>query len=249
MTAGKKRLDDLLLARGLAAGLKEARALIVAGQVLAAEEVADKCGRIYAADCPLRLRARERANYVSRGGLKLAKALSHFLIKPDGWRCLDIGASSGGFTDCLLQHGAARVYAVDVAYGQLDWKLRGDSRVVVMERVNARYLRPGDIAEEIDLAVMDASFISATRILPALLPFFHGERRLIILIKPQFELTAAKVGAGGVVRDDEARQEAVAKVADFASGLGLTTEGVVASPILGPKGNQEFLLYLIGPAT
>lgn len=246
MAAGKKRLDDLLLAQNLAADIKEARALIAAGQVLAAEKVADKCGNLYAADCPLRLR--QRSNYVSRGGLKLAKALAHFPIKADGWRCLDIGASSGGFTDCLLQHGAARVYAIDVAYGQLDWKLRNDSRVVVMERVNARHLRPGDIAKEIDLAVMDASFISATRILPALLPFFHGQRRFIILVKPQFELPAEKVGAGGVVRDQEARQEAVAKVADFASGLNLTVAGAVASPILGPKGNQEFLLYLTGDA-
>ena len=244
--AGKKRLDDLLLARGLAADVKEARALIAAGRVLAVEEVADKCGRLYAVDCPLRLR--ERPSYVSRGGLKLAEALSHFPIDPDGWRCLDIGASSGGFTDCLLQHGAARVYAVDVAYGQLAWKLRGDSRVVVMERVNARHLRPGDIAKEIDLAVIDASFISATRILPALLPFFRGERRFIILVKPQFELPAAKVGAGGVVRDEEARQQAVAKVADFALHLGLAVGGTVASPILGPKGNQEFLLYLTGAA-
>ncbi|MDR0477741.1 MAG: TlyA family RNA methyltransferase [Desulfobulbaceae bacterium] len=242
--AGKKRLDELLLARGLSVDVKEARVLIAAGQVLAAEEIADKCGRLYAADCPLRLR--QRASYVSRGGLKLAKALSHFPIKPDGWRCLDIGASSGGFTDCLLQHGAAKVYAVDVAYGQLDWKLRNDSRVVVMERVNARHLRPGDIAQEIDLVVMDASFISATQILPALLPFFRGERRFITLVKPQFELPAEKVGAGGVVRDEEARQEAVAKVVAFASRLGLTAEGAIPSPILGPKGNQEFLLYLSG---
>jgi len=248
VTREKKRLDDLLLARGLAAGLPEARALIAAGLVLAAERVADKCGQSYPSDCPLRLRRRARSSYVSRGGLKLAKALSHFAIAPDGWRCLDIGASSGGFTDCLLQHGAARVYAVDVAYGQLDWKLRSDSRVVVMERVNARHLRPGDIPQEIDLAVIDASFISVTRILPALLPFFPGERRFIILVKPQFELPAAKVGAGGVVRDEEARQEAVAKVARFAASFGLTNAGVVASPILGPKGNQEFLLYLTGTA-
>ena len=242
----KKRLDELLLARGLAAELKEAQALIAAGQVLVAEGVADKCGRLYATDSSLRLR--ERACYVSRGGLKLAKALSHFLIKPEGWHCLDIGASSGGFTDCLLQHGAVRVYAVDVAYGQLDWKLRSDNRVVVMERINARHLQPGDITKEIDLAVMDASFISATQILPALLPFFHGERRCLILVKPQFELPAEKVGAGGVVRDQEARQEAVSKVAAFAVRLGLTAEGCVASPILGPKGNQEFLLYLTGAA-
>jgi 23S rRNA (cytidine1920-2'-O)/16S rRNA (cytidine1409-2'-O)-methyltransferase len=247
VTREKKRLDDLLLARGLASGLKEAQALIGAGLVLAAERVADKCGQRYLADCPLRLRGRER-DYVSRGGLKLAKALSHFAIEPDGWRCLDLGASSGGFTDCLLRHGAARVYAVDVAYGQLDWKLRSDSRVVVMERVNARHLRPGDIAQEIDLTVIDVSFISVTRILSALLPFFPGERRFIILVKPQFELPAAKVGAGGVVHDEGARQEAVAKVADFAVSLGLTNAGVVASPILGPKGNQEFLLYLTGAA-
>ena len=243
----KKRLDDLLLARGLATDLPEARALIAVGSVLVAERVADKCGQSYPADCLLRLRAREH-DYVSRGGLKLAKALSYFAIVPNGWHCLDIGASSGGFTDCLLQHGAARVYAVDVAYGQLDWRLRNDSRVVVMERINARHLRPGDIAAEIDLTVIDASFISVTRLLPAVLPFFSGERRFIILVKPQFELPAVKVGAGGVVRDAEARQEAVRQVADFAASFGLTSVGVVASPILGPKGNQEFLLYLTGAA-
>ncbi|MDR3089280.1 MAG: TlyA family RNA methyltransferase [Desulfobulbaceae bacterium] len=242
MTTEKKRLDELLLARGLVADLQEARALIAAGQVLAAERVADKCGHKYALDCPLRLR--KRLGYVSRGGLKLEKALSHFSINPHGWRCLDIGASTGGFTDCLLQHGAARVYAVDVAYGQLDWKLRGDHRVVVMERVNARHLKPGDIAKEIDLAVLDASFISLTRLIPALSPFFHGLRRLIVLVKPQFELAAAQVAAGGVVRDEGLRREAVAKVAHFAASLGLRDLGAVASPILGPKGNQEFLLYL-----
>ena len=244
MTTEKKRLDDLLCARGLAASLEEARGLIAAGLVLVADRIADKCGHRYPADCPLRLRG--RSTYVSRGGLKLEKALSYFSIKPDGWRCLDIGASTGGFTDCLLQHGAARVYAVDVAYGQLDWKLRNDGRVVVMERVNARHLQPGDIPQEIDLAVMDASFISLTRIIPALLPFFPAERRLVVLVKPQFELAAAKVGAGGVVRDQCLRQEAVEKIRDYAAGLGLAASEAVASPITGPKGNQEFLLYLTG---
>jgi len=244
VTTEKKRLDDLLLARGLAANPQEARGLIAAGLVLAAERVADKCGHRYPTDCPLRLRG--RCLYVSRGGLKLEKALSYFAIKPDSWCCLDIGASTGGFTDCLLQHGAARVYAVDVAYGQLDWKLRNDDRVVVMERINARHLQAGDIPQKIDLAVMDASFISATRIIPVLLPFFPGERRVVVLVKPQFELPAEKVGAGGIVRDQCLRQEAVEKIRDYAASLGLTASEAVASPITGPKGNQEFLLYLTG---
>jgi len=244
VTTEKKRLDDLLLARGLAASLQEARKVIAAGLVLVAEQVADKCGHSYPTDCSLRLRG--RCPYVSRGGLKLEKALSYFSIKPDGWCCLDIGASTGGFTDCLLRHGAVRVYAVDVAYGQLDWKLRSDSRVVVMERVNARHLQPGDIPQEIDLAVVDASFISLTRIIPALLPFFPKERRLVVLVKPQFELPAEKVGSGGVVRDQCLRQEAVEKIRDYAVSLGLTASKAAASPITGPKGNQEFLLYLTG---
>jgi 23S rRNA (cytidine1920-2'-O)/16S rRNA (cytidine1409-2'-O)-methyltransferase len=245
VTTEKKRLDDLLVARGLAANLQEARRLIAAGLVLTAERVADKCGHRYPTDCPLRLRG--RSAYVSRGGLKLEKALSYFPIKPDGWCCLDIGASTGGFTDCLLQHGAARIYAVDVAYGQLDWKLRNDSRVIVMERINARHLQDNDIPKEIDLAVIDVSFISLTRIIPALLPFFTSERRLVVLVKPQFELPAEKIGDGGVVRDPCLRQEAVKKIRDYAASLNLAASEAVASPITGPKGNQEFLLYLTGP--
>jgi len=240
----KMRLDELLVQRRLAADLRKARAMIVAGEVFAGDERADKPGTMFPDE--VRLRVKQKCAYVSRGGLKLEHGLAHFHLDPTGMCCLDVGASSGGFTDCLLQHGAARVFAVDVAYGQLDWKIRQDSRVEVIERFNARHFRPGDLDAPIDLAVMDASFISVTRIIPALLPLFADMVRILTLVKPQFELTREKVGKGGVVRDPQFHQEAVESVRSFAEALGLTGRGMVASPILGPKGNTEFLLYLTG---
>ncbi len=240
----KMRLDELLVQLRLAADLRKARAMIVAGEVFAGDERADKPGTMFPDE--VRLRVKQKCAYVSRGGLKLEHGLAHFHLDPTGMCCLDVGASSGGFTDCLLQHGAARVFAVDVAYGQLDWKIRQDSRVEVIERFNARHFRPGDLDAPIDLAVMDASFISVCRIIPALLPLFADTIRILTLVKPQFELAREKIGKGGVVRDPQLHQEAVESVRSFAEGLGLTGLGMVASPILGPKGNTEFLLYLTG---
>lgn len=216
--------------------------MIGAGEVLVEDQLADKAGLSYPAD--IAIRTKQKCRYVSRGGLKLERGLDSFDIKIGGMCCLDVGASSGGFTDCLLQYGAAKVFAVDVAYGQLDWKLRSDERVVVIERFNARKLTLSDLGEPVDLAVMDTSFISITKIIPLLLPLFRDQVRIIALIKPQFELPQYKVGKGGVVRDPELHQEAIEKIQEFARELNLSVEGVVTSPILGPKGNTEFLIYL-----
>ncbi|MBU4408425.1 MAG: TlyA family RNA methyltransferase, partial [Proteobacteria bacterium] len=174
-----------------------------------------------------------------------ASGLDHFRLNPAGFICADIGASTGGFTDCLLQRGAAKVYAIDVGYGQLAWKLRQDSRVVVMERTNARNLHPGDLAEPLDLAVIDASFISLKTLLPPLLVFFAKTIRVLALIKPQFEVGRGQLGTGGVVRDSDLHEKVVEEIREFAGGLGLVPVGVSPSPILGPKGNREFLIYLV----
>ena len=243
MPVMKQRLDELLVQRRLAADLRTARAMIVAGEVVAGDQRADKPGTLFPDD--ICLRVKEKCPYVSRGGLKLVRGLEHFRLDPSGMCCIDVGASSGGFTDCLLQHGAARVFAVDVAYGQLDWKIRQDSRVVVKERFNARHIKPTDLDRAVDLAVMDASFISITRILPVLPPLFSNLVRILTLVKPQFELPRELVGKGGVVRDPELHRQAVESVSRFAEELGLYSQGVVTSPIRGPKGNTEFLLFLI----
>ena len=238
----KIRLDELLLQRKLVPDIGRARALIIAGEVLVHDRVVDKVGAPCEQLAPVRIR--RQCPYVSRGGLKLEKGLNHFGIDPGDKVCIDIGASSGGFTDCLLQHGAAKVYAVDVAYGQLDWKIRQDPRVVVLERCNARQLTAASIPDPIDLAVMDASFISITKLIPPLLPLFAGSVALLALIKPQFELPRAMVPAGGVVLLEELHQVAIDSVTTAARGFGLSSGGVVASPILGPKGNKEFLIFL-----
>lgn len=238
----KIRLDALLLERNLVQQKDKARALIGAGEVLVNERVVDKVG--YLCDPEAAVRIRTHCPYVSRGGLKLAAGLDYFRIDPSGLTCIDIGASSGGFTDCLIQHGAGKVYAVDVAYGQLDWKIRQDPRVAVLERCNARQLTPAQIPEPIDLAVMDVSFISITKIIPALLPLFTGPFALLALIKPQFELPKEDIPRGGVVLLKELHQKAIDLVTAYALGLGLKTEGTVPSPVLGPKGNKEFLVYL-----
>lgn len=244
----KDRLDRLVQARGLADSRHKAQALIVAGQVLVNDQVADKAGRQYPADCLIRLKDKP-CPYVSRGGLKLEKGLDYFNIDPAGLTCADIGASTGGFTDCLLQRNAAMVYAIDVGYGQLAWQLRNDPRVVVMERTNARYLTPDDLTDPIDLAVIDAAFISLKLLLPPLLPLFRAQKEIIALIKPQFEAGRDKIGKGGVVRDPETHQAIINDIIDFTAGLGLTGKGVTPSPILGPKGNKEFLIHLTGPAS
>ena len=240
----KIRLDQLLLLQRLAPTLEKAQALIAAGQVLVNDQPADKVGSLFAEDCQIRLKGKS-CPYVSRGGLKLAAGLDHFQIDPAGLICADIGASTGGFTDCLLQRGAAKVYAIDVGYGQLAWKLRQDPRVVVMERTNARNLQAGDLKESLDLAVIDASFISLKTLLPPLLVFFPGTIRVLALIKPQFEVGKGQIGKGGVVRDSDLHEKVIEEIREFADGLGLVPVGVSASPILGPKGNREFLIYLV----
>ena len=185
-----------------------------------------------------------RCPYVSRGGLKLEKGLEYFDIIPEHYVCADIGASTGGFSDCLLQNKASKIYAVDVGYGQLDWKLRQDSRVVVLERTNARYLTKEEIKNPIDLAVIDAAFISLKLLIPPLIPLFKNKVSILALIKPQFEVGKGKVGKGGVVKDPALHEEVITDIIAFTESLGLISQGVTASPILGPKGNKWFLIYL-----
>lgn len=240
----KNRLDALLVARGYALDLAQARALIGAGQVLVDGLIVDKAGSPCIAACAISLKP--RPPYVSRGGEKLAAALAAFKVAPQGWICIDVGCSTGGFSDCLLQHGAARVYAVDVGYGVLDWRIRQDSRVVVLERTNARALTRSEIPESLDLAVIDASFISLRPLLAPLPPLFAKAVRIIALVKPQFELPRGKVPQGGVVRDPDLHQEAVDLAAGHGRELGFEVVGSLPSPLLGAKGNREFLLYLTG---
>ena len=242
----KSRLDMLLLTRNLAESRQKAQALIVAGQVFVNGHRADKAGSQFQTDCDIEIKG-DKCPYVSRGGLKLAAGLDHFAIDPEGFICADIGASTGGFSDCLLQRGAIRVYAVDVGYGQLAWKLRQDERVVVMERTNARHLASGDIPEKLDLAVIDASFISLELLLKPLLNFLKPGGRILALIKPQFEVGKGQVGKGGVVRDPELHESSTRKIEEFGRTLGLDCLGVTPSPVLGPKGNREFLIYFAVP--
>jgi 23S rRNA (cytidine1920-2'-O)/16S rRNA (cytidine1409-2'-O)-methyltransferase len=235
----KERLDKLLVLRGLAETRAKAQSLILAGQVFSGGQRLDKAGHLVAEDAELAIK--EPLPFVSRGGLKLAAALAHFSIEVGGKLCLDIGASTGGFTDCLLQHGAARVVAVDVGHGQLDWKLRNDPRVEVRENVNARYLQPEDFGERFDLVVVDVSFISLNKILPITPPLLVRPGLVITLIKPQFEVGRSEVGKGGIVRDEAAQRRVVQEVYACAESLGLRTVGVIDSPILGADGNREFL--------
>jgi 23S rRNA (cytidine1920-2'-O)/16S rRNA (cytidine1409-2'-O)-methyltransferase len=239
----KERLDKLLVARGLAQSRERARALILAGQVVVDHHTVDKAGAQVSADVSLRLKG-EDIPYVSRGGLKLEKALEFFAIEVTGKVAIDVGASTGGFTDCLLQRGAARVYAVDVGYGQLAWSLRQDGRVINLERTNIRHLQPESLAERPVLAVIDASFISLDKVLPATLALLTDDGEIVALIKPQFEVGRGAVGKGGVVRDTRQHGEVVERIRQLAGELGCEVLGVTESPILGPKGNREFLIYL-----
>jgi len=236
----KTRLDRLLVDRGLVDSREKAQALIMAGEVLVNGQKAAKPGQSIAEDARLELLA--RPSFVSRGGLKLAAALQHFHIDPTGLICLDIGASTGGFTDALLQTGAARVHAVDVGSGQLAWSLRTDPRVVLHEGLNARELQPAQFGEPVDLIVCDVSFISVTLILPAAVPLLQPTGQIVILIKPQFEVGKGQVGKGGVVRDPALHQAACERVKQAVNDLGFQTE-IMDSPILGAEGNKEFLLY------
>lgn len=240
MKTPRMRLDQLLCERGLAESREKAKALILAGQVKVNGQRSDKAGKEIDVDAAIDVAA--PPPYVSRGGYKIAKALDHWHIDPTGWICLDVGSSTGGFTDCLLQRGAARVYAFDVGTNQMDWKLRTDPRVVLREGVNARNLQPTDVAERSRLAVCDVSFISVTIILPALPPLLCEDGELVILVKPQFEVGREQVGKGGIVREPELHQQAIDRVAAAAHALGYRTEWI-DSPILGAEGNKEFLLY------
>lgn len=236
----KQRIDNLLVERSLVASREKARALIIAGHVRANGQRVDKPGQTVAGDAVIELL--EQPRYVSRGGFKLEQALRHWQIDVTNSVCLDVGASTGGFTDCLLQHGAAKVYAFDVGTAQLDWKIRSDPRVVVRENLNARYLQPADLGELVHLVVCDVSFISVTMILPVLPPLLRPDGSLVILVKPQFEVGRDQVGKGGIVRDTALHVEACDRVAHAVEALGFRTD-VIDSPILGAEGNREFLLY------
>ncbi|MFZ3238688.1 MAG: TlyA family RNA methyltransferase [Stellaceae bacterium] len=245
----RQRADQLLVERGLAESRARAQALILAGLVFAGERRVLKAGEPLSDDAAIEVRGRDHP-WVSRGGIKLAHALDHFAIDPSGMTALDIGASTGGFTDVLLTRGARRVYAVDVGHGQLAWKLRQDARVVVYERVNARNLGREQIPEPVDLVVCDASFIGLATVLPAPLALAAEEAALVALVKPQFEAGRTEVGKGGVVRDPAIRREVCERAAAWvAAQPGWRVIGTVASPILGPEGNREFLLYARRGAT
>lgn len=247
----KIRLDKLLVDRGLAASRERAQALVLAGKVLVDDQKLEKAGAQVAEESVIRLLG-EDIKYVSRGGLKLERALDYWNIDVKGKVCLDVGASTGGFTDCLLQHGAARVIAVDTGYGQMDFRLRQDARVRLLEKTNARYLRHEAVGEFADLIVMDVSFISATLVLPAVIgagfpdsPDERRGRRIIVLVKPQFEAGREHVGKGGIVRDEDAQTAAVEKVRTVLVSLGALQTNTIESPILGAEGNREFLLYAV----
>ncbi|MBV9491974.1 MAG: TlyA family RNA methyltransferase [Verrucomicrobia bacterium] len=239
----RDRIDKILVRRGFFQSREHAQRALMAGQVLVDERLVDKPGSLVRGDAEIRVTGAER--FVGRGGYKLEAALDHFGISPAGWRCLDVGASTGGFTDCLLQRGARHVSALDVGYNQLSYRLRTDPRVSVYEGVNARYLTPDELGAPFELAVVDVSFISLTLVLPPIFACLALGGLVIALIKPQFELHPKKVGKGGIVREPGYRQEAVDKVHRFVTeGLGREWRGVIPSPIAGAKGNQEFLACL-----
>jgi 23S rRNA (cytidine1920-2'-O)/16S rRNA (cytidine1409-2'-O)-methyltransferase len=239
----KERIDKLLLDRGLVRSRQQAQALILGGDVLAGDQRIDKPGTKIETTTDIRLKS-VPLPYVSRGGLKLEKALEVFAPDVHGWVCLDIGASTGGFTDCLLQRGAAKVYTIDVGHNQLDWRLRSAPRVVWKEGLNARYLKFEDVGAMVDLISMDLSFISLTLILPVLRPFTRSTTRILCLVKPQFEVGREHVEKGGLVKDPTKHQEVIRKIQSCAESLGYTVLGVIDSPILGAEGNKEFFLGL-----
>jgi 23S rRNA (cytidine1920-2'-O)/16S rRNA (cytidine1409-2'-O)-methyltransferase len=238
-----ERIDKLLVDRGLAPTRTRAQALLMAGVVLVDDQLVDKPSQTFSSQVNIRLKGGDDAalKYVGRGGLKLEAALTEFQLDVQGLLCLDVGASTGGFTDCLLQHGARKVVAVDVGRNQLDWKLRNDPRVESREGVNARYLARENFAEKFDLATIDVAFISATMILPAVVPFVTEHGRIVTLIKPQFEVGKGEVGKGGIVKDPEQHRQVIEKVNSCAESLGLKIHGVIDSPIQGADGNIEFL--------
>ena len=238
----KERIDKLLHERGFADSRTKAQALVMSGVVLVDEKRVEKPSQAFPPESQIRIKGESaESRFVGRGGLKLEAALNTFHIRPDGYVCLDVGSSTGGFTDCLLQNGAARVVAVDAGTNQMAWKLRNDPRVDVRENTNARGLKPEDFDALFDLIVMDVSFISVTKILPALVPLLNPGGRIIALIKPQFEVGKGEVGKGGIVREPEKHERVIAEINDFALSIGLSNGGLIDSPILGAEGNKEFL--------
>lgn len=238
----KIRLDQLVLKRGITETREKARALIIEGKILVNGEKVEKPGSMVDVNSEITL-CGETLPYVSRGGLKLEHAIKHFSIDIKDKVAIDIGASTGGFTDCLLQHGAKRVYAVDVGYGQLAWKLRTDPRVVAIERTNIRYMEREKIPEPVDIATVDVSFISLKLVIPKVLEFLKPQGEIVALIKPQFEVGKGEVEKGGIVRSEEKRAKAVENIKDFFESLSLRVVGVVESPIKGQKGNIEYIIY------
>jgi len=241
----KKRLDILLTEKGLAPSREKAKAVIMAGIVYVDGEKEDKAGSLFEETANIEVRGKTLP-YVSRGGLKLEKAMKEFPVKLDGAVCMDVGASTGGFTDCMLQNGAEKVFAVDVGHGQLDWKLRNDPRVVCMERTNIRYVTPEDIGgAELDFASIDVSFISLSKVLPPVYAMLKAGGQVVALIKPQFEAGRDKVGKKGVVRDKSVHISVIREVLEFAKADGFTVSGLTFSPVKGPEGNIEYLVWLV----
>lgn len=238
----KIRLDRLLVDRGLVESREKGQALIFAGQVLVNGQKQDKAGVLVPGDAEIRILG-EQMPYVSRGGLKLEAAVRELVIDVSGKTALDVGASTGGFTDCLLQHGAKKVYAVDVGYGQMAWKLRQDPRVVLIERTNIREMDPSLVPERIDIVTIDVSFISLEKVVPSVMQFLGPKAEIVALIKPQFEVGREQVGKGGIVRDDAAREASKEKIVHFVQEQGFEVKGVIPSPITGQDGNMEFLIY------
>lgn len=239
----KERLDVLLVNRGLAPSREKAKAMIMEGNVFVDNQREDKAGSSFDVEASIEIKG-NTLKYVSRGGLKLEKAMTHFGISLDGKICMDIGASTGGFTDCMLQNGAVKVYAVDVGYGQFAWKLRQDERVVCMEKTNIRYVTSEDIADRLDFASVDVSFISLTKVLGPARELLKDDGEMVCLIKPQFEAGREKVGKKGVVREKSVHEEVIEKVIDFAVECGFEIKNLEYSPIKGPEGNIEYLVYI-----
>lgn len=238
----KKRIDKLIVENKLAETIAKAQALVMSGVVLVDEVRVEKSSSEFSTDAKIRIKGKsDEIRYVGRGGLKLEKALIDFHIHPIEYVCLDVGSSTGGFTDCLLQHGAKKVYAIDVGTNQIVWKLRSDPRVIVRENVNARNMNPEDFMEKFDLIVMDVSFISVIKIFPALLPLLQETGKIITLIKPQFEADKAEVSKGGIIKHSETHERVISKVNTAAKNLGLHAVKTIESPILGASGNKEFL--------
>ena len=239
----RERLDKLLVDKGLVQSRERAKTIVMAGVVMVGDRVVDKAGSLVDPDSHIRVKGNDHP-YVSRGGLKLEEALRGFRVNPKGKVTMDVGASTGGFTDCLLQKGAKRVFAVDVGYGQLDWKLRTDPRVVNLERKNIRYLKAQEVGQKVDLVVIDTSFISVVKFLRNILPMMRDGGEIVALLKPQFEVGRGEVGKGGVVRERPKHQQVLDRISHFSGSIGLKVRGTMESPLLGAKGNREFFIHL-----